>query len=240
MAGSLINRRSALHARHVALGATMPEREAWQLPEHYGFPDDEAQRVRAGVGACDISSIGKLDLTGSALSTFLQPRCAPRPVPDLGHVERISEWEAGAGPARDAHCYRLASDHAFVTLRGPAAGQASASQPADPTTCIHLTDVTSTFTALQLAGPLSHELLTTLTPLDLGSRRFPAARCAEGSLAGVHVLIVHMDLGPHLAYELYCRRELGEYLWETLHDAGREHGIVPFGQAALRLLQSEG
>jgi sarcosine oxidase subunit alpha len=51
--------------------------------------------------------------------------------------------------------------------------------------------------------------------------------------------VVRADVGSLLAYEIYYGREFGEYLWDTLRDAGQEFAVVPFGVATLRLLQAE-
>jgi sarcosine oxidase subunit alpha len=55
----------------------------------------------------------------------------------------------------------------------------------------------------------------------------------------VYALVVRADVGGELAYEVYCGREYGDYLWDTLRDAGQEFGAVPFGVTAQRLLRVE-
>ena len=105
--------------------------------------------------------------------------------------------------------------------------------------CMHLTNLTSTLAAVQLVGPYSRDLLCKLTALDLSPRQFADLTCAQGSVAKVHAFVVRADIGSELAYEVYCGREFGEYLWDTLRDAGQEFGVVPFGVAAQRLLRAE-
>jgi sarcosine oxidase subunit alpha len=105
--------------------------------------------------------------------------------------------------------------------------------------CVHLTNLTSALAAVQLVGPYSHELLRKLTALDLSPQRFADLTCAQGSVAKIHALVVRADVRSELAYEVYCGREFGEYLWDTLRDAGEEFGAVPFGVATQRLLHAE-
>ena len=79
-----------------------------------------------------------------------------------------------------------------------------------------------------------------LTTLDLRPAQFPDLSCAQGSLAGIHTLVIRADIQAHLAYQVYCGREFGEYLWDALLDAGQEFGARPFGLAAQRQLHAQG
>ena len=64
-------RRTALRAWHVALGARMKPVSNWLRPYYYG-PAAEAERmvreeiaaVRTGVGMLDVSTLGKLEIRG--------------------------------------------------------------------------------------------------------------------------------------------------------------------------------
>ena len=117
----------------------------------------------------------------------------------------------------------------------------SASQGSKPDeTCVHMTDITSSFTAVQIIGPQGHDLLRKLTALDLSPSAFCNLSCAQGAVAKIHTLVMRADVKTQLAYEIFCRREFGEYMWQTLHDAGQEFGVIPFGMAAARQLQTEG
>ena len=136
----------------------------------------------------------------------------------------------------------LARNHArLISSPGTAAAVQShleaVTQPAAASACVHLTDVTSSFTAVQIAGPRSRDLLRKLTALDLRPAQFPDLSCAQGSLANVHALVIRADIQTHLSYQVYYGREFGEYVWEALLDAGQEFGALPFGMAAQRQLQ---
>ncbi len=131
----------------------------------------------------------------------------------------------------------------LITAPGTAGAVAqllSASQEPQPDeSCVHMTDITSSFTAVQIVGPQGHHLLRKLTALDLSPIAFSNLSCAQGDVAKVHTLVLRADIKTQLAYEVYCRREFGEYMWQTLHDAGQEFGVVPFGMAAARQLYAE-
>ena len=242
MALQLPIKRTALHYRHLALGATMMGDSGWQRPERYGPLDEEVQAVRAGVGLCDISPVGKLDLKGTESVPVLERLFFPSAVPRLGQVQRMVLKNTDRVAVVEGLCCRLGSDHVLIiTAPGTvAAAEQTLMQYMEAANgCMHLTNLTSALAAVQLVGPYSRDLLCKLTALDLSPRQFADLTCAQGSVAKVHAFVVHADIGSELAYEVYCGREFGEYLWDTLRDAGQEFGVVPFGVAAQRLLRAE-
>ena len=264
MAGSLglpLIRRSALHAFHLSAGAGMAENNGWHCPDSYGSVDAEVQAVFEQVGLSDISPLAKLDMQGNnafaALAQWLSPDLSLGLSPDLSlglspetlpgrTVVRVTPQALHIDPDTSGLpgglVCSLARNHArLISSPGTAAAVQShleaVTQPAAASACVHLTDVTSSFTAVQIAGPRSRDLLRKLTALDLRPAQFPDLSCAQGSLANVHALVIRADIQTHLSYQVYYGREFGEYVWEALLDAGQEFGALPFGMAAQRQLQ---
>ena len=233
---------TALHHQHLALGAVMVDDSGWQRPERYGPSEEELKAVREGVGLCDISPVGKLDLKGKQIACVFEPLFFLRDLPRIGQVQRMALSNPNNVSGIEGVCCRLGSDH-LLLLTEPGAlatvEQAFSQQIQATDKCVHLTNLTSTLAAVQLVGPHSRELLQKLTALDLSPQQFVDLTCAQGSVAKVHALVVRADLGPEPAYEVYCGREFGEYLWDTLRDAGQEFGAVPFGMATQHLLRAE-
>jgi sarcosine oxidase, subunit alpha len=233
---------TALHHQHLALGAAMADDCGWQRPECYGPVEEELKAVREGVGLCDISPVGKLDLKGKRIARVFESLFSLRDLPQPGRVQRMALSNSNGMSGVEGNYCHLGSDRVLFLI-GPGApeavGQAFSRQIQATGHCVHLTNITSVLAAVQLVGPRSRELLRKLTALDLSPRQFADLTCAQGGVAKVHALVVRADLGPELAYEIYCGREFGQYLWETLGDAGREFGVVPFGVATQRLLRAE-
>ena len=240
MATSQPIKRTALHYLHLALGAVMVDDNGWRRPEQYGLPEEEVQAVSAGVGLCDISPGGKLDLKGKESVRVLESLFSPEPVPRVGQVQWTSlKTSDGLNEVRGL-CCRLGRDHLLIITEPGTVAVAEQTLKRHievVNDCVHLTDLTSTLAAVELVGPYSRDLLCKLTALDLSRSQFPDLTCTQGSVAQVHALVVRADIGSELAYELYCGREFAEYLWNTLRDAGQEFAAVPFGVAAQRLLR---
>src|SRR5438093_3351790 len=242
MATSSPVKRTALHYQHLALNAVMMDDGGWQRPERYEPPEEEVQAVRAGVGLCDISPVGKLDLQGKESVPVLERLFFPSAVPQGGQAQRMVLKNTDGVAVVEGLCCRLGSDHVLI-ITAPdtvAVAEQTLTQYMEAANgCMHLTNLTSALAAVQLVGPYSRDLLCKLTALDLSPRQFADLTCAQGSVAKVHAFVVRADIGSELAYEVYCGREFGEYLWDTLRDAGQEFGVVPFGVAAQRLLRAE-
>ena len=249
MAAIPLIRRSALHAFHLA-EASMTEDHGWQCADSYGSVEAEVQAIREQVGLSDISPLAKLDIQGNdvlaalgqKLSLGLSLGLSLETVP-VGRAVRIPAQALNA--QTDGLLCSLTGNHARLISPPGTAGAVhtrveSVIQQTADSACIHLTDVTPNFTALQIAGPRSRALLRKLTALDLRPAQFPDLSCAQGSLAGIHALVLRADIQAHLAYQVYCGREFGEYLWDALLDAGQEFGARPFGLAAQRQLHAQG
>lgn len=235
-------RQTALHHKHLALDAAMMDDSGWQRPERYGPLEEELKAVRKSVGLCDISPVGKLDLKGKQIAPVLEGLFSPGALPQIGHVQRMALKDTNGISGSEGTCCRLGSDHVLLLTEpsiSPLVEQTFTQQMQATDGCIHLTNLTSALAAVQLVGPHSREVLRKLTALDLSPQRFVDLTGAQGSVAKVHAFVVRADVGRELAYEVYYGREFGEYLWDTLKDAGQEFAAVPFGVATQRLLRAE-
>ncbi len=251
MAAIPLIRRSALHAFHLA-EASLIEDHGWQCANSYGSVDAEVQAIREQVGLSDISPLAKLDIQGKdvfaalgqKLSLGLSLGLSLETVP-VGRIVRVPAQALDLDAQTGGLLCSLARNHARLisppgTASAVQARVESVTQQTDASACIHLTDVTSNFTAIQLAGPHSRDLLRKLTALDLRPAQFPDLSCAQGSLVSIHALVLRADIQAHLAYQVYCGREFGAYLWDALLGAGQEFGARPFGLTAQRQLHAQG
>jgi sarcosine oxidase subunit alpha len=100
-------------------------------------------------------------------------------------------------------------------------------------------NVTGAFTAMNLAGPRSRDVLTQLTAVDLSNEAFPYLGLREGEVAGVPVRMMRVGFVGELGYEIHVRAEHAATLWDALMQAGSASGIRPFGVEAQRLLRLE-
>jgi len=196
----------------------MVEHHGWQIASSFGDPSEEAARARESVGLADVSWMSKFNLQGPGLKSApnLRPEAASWL---LARREFLLTCEPSvAGDVRR----RLQQLH-----NGDTASPAS----------VYVTDVTSVYTHLMLAGPRSREVLSKLTSLNKSEGALGNLTSAQASLAHVHAIVMRDDLPGIPAFHLLVGREYGESVWESILHAGREFQITPFGLEAQRILQ---
>jgi sarcosine oxidase subunit gamma len=96
-------------------------------------------------------------------------------------------------------------------------------------------DVSSTFAALTLAGPLAREVFARFCAVDLRPAVTPVAALRPGSIARQPGLIVREDEDRFLFLFGWA---VGEYMWMVVEDAARHLGGGPVGLDALASVAS--
>lgn len=215
----------------------------WQRAHSYGPARDECVAVRHRVGIIDVSTLGKLEVQGNDAPALL----------DRIYTHRFSNL--GVGRIRyglmcsdngtildDGTVTRLALDSYFVTTT---TGNVDVIEEwfnwwkAGSGSCAHVTNVTAGYGAVNVAGPRARETLSKLTGIDLATDKFGYMRSAQGLVAGVPCLVLRIGFVGEAGWEVHFPAEYGEYMWESIIDAGQEFGISPFGLEAQRILRLE-
>ena len=227
---------SALHHVHLALGAEMDEGYGWLRPVRYTNSEDECEAVRGGVGLCDTSPSGKLLLHGEIDRYIMEglQQGGPEEPGDAGLMQFTED--SGIG---DILAARLAADEALLVTAPNQSPMVAETLGSIADACAHSVDVTSARTGICVAGSAAQLTLAGVTETDTSPHSFPDLSCAQGSISQVHATVIRHDLGELACYYIYVDRAYGEYLWETLVEAGSRYGITPFGTAALSQLQPQ-
>jgi sarcosine oxidase subunit alpha len=221
----------------------MVESGPWQRPHSYGSVHDEAIAVRQRVGIIDVSTLGKFDVQGEDAPALL----------DLLYTNTFSDLRVGrvryglmcsdnGSILDDGTVTRLAQDRYYVTTTS---GNADVIEEwfnwwmAGSANCAHVTNVTGAYGAVNVAGPRARETLSKLTDTDLAKDKFRYMRSRQAQVAGVPCLLVRIGFVGEVGWELHFPAEHGEYLWDSIMEAGREFEIAPFGLEAQRILRLE-
>jgi len=222
-------KQSSVHAAHVERGAVMAHKDGWVMPERYADLNDEVIRVQQGVGLIDRSDIIKIDVKGSALQTWvkqtfdvdIKAQEACRGITDDGTVRICCLMRVDWGLMIDPTPHKA---ERVDTLMEHAPGE------------LHMTDVSSVYTALQLIGPRCLDVLQKLTSLDLRPSLFSNLTCKQGTIAKVPGLMLRDDLAVYPSYWIFITREYGEFVWETICDVGKACDLIPIGYETYRYL----
>jgi sarcosine oxidase subunit alpha len=231
-------KRSAIHARHRELGATVKWAGDWRRAYDYGDPEAEALAVQSDAGLIDVSTLGKLLVRGADAGEFLD-RLYPNRMSTLkpGRV-RYGVLTSEAGRiSDDGTVCRIDEDTFYVTTTSSGAGaveQWFSWWLADwDDLDVTLTDVTQGIAAMNLAGPKAREILSQLTDLDCSNEAFPYLDGIEAEVAGVPCLLLRIGFVGELGYELHCAAPHGRALWDAIAALGAR----PFGLEPQRILR---
>jgi sarcosine oxidase subunit alpha len=234
-------KRSAIHGRHRDLGANVMWAGDWRRPYDYGDPQAEAMAVHEAAGLIDVSTLGKLIVSGADAGEFLD-RLYPNRLSNLkpGRI-RYGVLTSDAGRIMDdGTICRLDDDNFYVTTTSSGAGAVHewfSWWLADWQLDVRLTDVTQGLGAVNLAGPRSREIMGRVTDLDCSAEAFTYLDGKQAGVADVPCLILRIGFVGELGYEIHFPAAHGQHLWDALLDAGADDGLRPFGLEPQRILR---
>jgi len=234
-------KRSAIHGRHRDLGARITWAGDWRRAYDYGDPQGEAVAVQKTAGLIDVSTLGKMLVRGPDAGAFLD-RLYPNRFSNLkpGRI-RYGVISSDAGRIVDDGTICRVDDETFYVTT-TSSGAAAMEEwfgwwLADWKMDVHITDVTQAISAVNLAGPKAREIMAGVCDLDCSNEAFAYMDGKRGLIAGVPCLILRIGFVGEVGYEIHYPSAHGEFLWDALMDAGKPHGLTPFGLEPQRLLR---
>lgn len=243
-------RYTAMHHRHLALGAEMMTAGLWLRPAVYApgaRREDairgEAMAVRENVGLIDVSTLGGIEIRGPDAAEFLNRMYTFAYLKQpIGRSRYVLMTDMSGVIVDDGVACRLGERHFYVTATtggAQAVYQTMMFYNAQWRLDVDITNVTAAYAAVNIAGPKSRSVLAGLTDIDLSAEAFPYMGVREGAVAGIPARLMRVGFVGELGYEIHVPASMGEALWDALMEAGRAEGIRPFGIEAQRLLRLE-
>jgi sarcosine oxidase subunit alpha len=244
-------RYTAMHFRHVELGARMMQAGAWMRPEYYGAARTRAENiaaealgVRENVGMIDVSTLGGLDVRGPDAAEFLNRMYTfaylKQPV---GRARYVLMTDDSGVIVDDGVACRLHDEHFYVTATTSGVDGVYLTMlwyNAQWRLKVDITHVSASYAGVNIAGPNSRGVLAKLCDdVDLSPQAFGYMGVRRGHVAGIPALFLRVGFVGELGYELHVPASQGEALWDAMMEAGKEAGIRPFGVEAQRLLRLE-
>lgn len=244
-------KHTAMHRRHIALGAHLIAAGAWQRPAFYGKREQrdqliqaEALNVRNNVGLIDVSTLGGIELRGPDAAEFINRIYTfgfiKQPVGKTRYAVLTSEQGVVVD---DGVACRISDTHFYVTATTTGVDNVYRSMlkwNVQWRLNVDIANVTSAFSAVNLAGPNARKVLEKLVfDTNLSSADFPFLACRQATVASIPARLLRVGFVGELGYEIHVPSRYGEALWDHLMRAGEEFGIQPFGVEAQRLLRLE-
>ena len=232
-------RRTTLHDEHRMLGATMDRFGGWWRPWHYGDAIAEYWAVREGVSLGDVSTLGKLVVSGPDATEALE-RLYPCHVADIrpGRSRYALLLNERGHVMDDGMIVRESATGYSLTFTSGGAANAEMWVRDWIETWglrVHVLDRTMSLAAINVTGPLAATLLGRVgladPPRYLGH--------AHADVAGVPCHVMRLSFTGEAAFELHHPVDRSVALWRALMDAGHDLGVRPHGLQALFGLRLE-
>jgi 4-methylaminobutanoate oxidase (formaldehyde-forming) len=258
-------RLSPLDGEHLALGAVFGEKNGWERVNYYepgtrgrragadqrrwgwGRPaffelvGAEHRAVREAAGLFDLTSFGKIEVTGPGTLALLQRLAdndVDRPVGSVIYTQFLNPRggiESDLTIARlDRDGFRLVTGSNFVASD---LGWIRMHLPEDGSVAVE--EVTDRWACIGLWGPHARRVLASVSKTDLSGDAFPYMTAREIDIAGVETWAQRVTYVGELGWELYLAPGAAVRAWRALLDAGRPHGLRPAGYKAIDSLRLE-
>jgi 4-methylaminobutanoate oxidase (formaldehyde-forming) len=246
-------RRSPVHEHLKAAGAVFGEVAGWERANWFAAPGQpreyrydwhrqnwfENQRaehmaVRTGVGLFDMTSFGKIRVEGRDACTFLNHLCANEVDMPAGRVVYTQMLNAKGGIESDLTVTRLSETAFLLVVPGATLQRDLAWLRAHlGERFVTITDMTASEAVFCLMGPKSRELLLAVSPADLTNAAFPFGTAQEIELGYALARAHRISYVGELGWELYVSTDMAAHVFETLLEAGADHGLTLCGLHAL-------
>ncbi|MBZ8119159.1 FAD-dependent oxidoreductase [Roseovarius sp. LXJ103] len=253
-------RRSPLYGVLKDAGAVFGEKLGWERPNWFAAPGEEPRDIytferpnwhtavarehkaaREAAVLFDQTSFAKFTLKGpdaEAALSWIAANDVARPVGSLIYTQMLSD---AGGIECDLTCLRVAEDEYYiVTGTGYATHDFDHIAKNIPEGLnAQLVDVTSAFAVLSLFGPRARGILQAVTRDDVSNAAFPFATAQTIGIAGAPVRALRVTYVGELGWELHLPVEYALSVYEALHQAGAEHGLINAGYRAIETLRLE-
>ncbi|HEY6823675.1 MAG TPA: FAD-dependent oxidoreductase [Steroidobacteraceae bacterium] len=253
-------KRSMLHDRVAAAGACFGESAGWERPNWYARPGQqpvyeyawgrqnwfennaqEHRAVREAVGLFEQSSFAKILVQGRdaerALDVIATADCR---VP-IGKIRYAQFLNARGGIEADVSITRLATDRFMVVTAAFTATHVIAwlrQHIAVDWHCV-VTEVSDAWCMLNVQGPRSRELLSSVADGDWSNEGFPFGTAREVQIGYQQALALRITYVGELGWELYIPVPCAIGVYDAIVEAGKPLGLRHCGYHALNSLRIE-
>ena len=216
---------------------SVPARDSWSSKFWSPIAGAEHLKTREIAGVFDMTSLRRINVTGSDAAKFLNYAAARNVARGTGTVTYTMLLDNNGGIVSDVTISQLSENRFFIGGNSPrdVVWLKSISAGYD----VHIEDVTNATTCIAVWGPQAREILAPITDTDLTNDTFKYFTAKETSVAGVAVTAVRVSYVGELGWELACDASGGTQLWKEIMKQATKFGAIPAGRSALTSLRLE-
>lgn len=201
----------------------------------------EHRSVREQVGLFDLTSFGKIRVTGGGAAAFLEGLCSNRVNRGPGCLTYTQMLNDTGGVISDVTVAQT-NETSFLVITGTSALERDLAWLESHNSLnvdVFISDETSSWACFGVWGPRTREVLAPLVATQLDSESFPYMSCQETFLSDVPIRMSRVTFVGELGWELYVPSEYGRAVWEVLSTAVLGLGGLQCGYRAIDSLRCE-
>lgn len=224
---------------HEGLGAKMVDFAGFYMPVQYEGVNIEHETVRNGVGVFDVSHMGEFLLTGENALALIQKVCSnDASVIEVGKAQYSCLTNENGGIVDDLIIYRIKENQYLLVVNASNIDKDWEWISKHNDMGVEMKNLSDEYSLLAIQGPKSAEAMQSLTSVNLAE--IPYYSFKVGDFAGIEdVIISATGYTGSGGFELYCKNEEVEQIWNKVFEAGAPFGIKPIGLAARDTLRLE-
>jgi len=201
----------------------------------------ECRNVHENAGLLDMSAFAKFLVSGPGAEAWLDRLVANRLPKKIGRIGLCHALTPKGGVRSEFTIMRDAPDRFYLVSAGAWElfdyDFLEKRLPADGS--VRLDRITTQHGVLVLSGPKARDILSQVTDADLSSAAFPwlSGKRIDVGLAPCRVMRVNFV--GELGWEIHHPIEMQNHIFDVLMEAGKPHGLMPFGIRAMNSLRVE-
>lgn len=232
-------KNTALTHIHESLGAKMLLFAGFNMPILYEGVNAEHEVVRNGVGVFDVSHMGEFMLTGpNALSLIQKVTSNDASTLTIGRAQYSCLPNNEGGIVDDLIVYKIKEDQYLLVVNASNIDKDWDWISAHNDLGVEMQNLSDDYSLLAIQGPKAVEAMQSLSSLDLSA--IPYYHFEVGDFAGFeNIIISATGYTGSGGFEIYCKNNEVETIWNKVFEAGKPFGIKPIGLAARDTLRLE-
>ncbi len=224
---------------HESLGAKMLPFAGYNMPIQYEGVNAEHETVRNGVGVFDVSHMGEFFLSGpKALNLIQKVTSNDASVLTVGKAQYSCLPNNEGGIVDDLIVYKMDEEKYMLVVNASNIDKDWDWISKHNNLGVTMENRSDEYSLLAIQGPKAVEAMQPLSSLDLAA--IPYYHFAIGDFAGFDDIIISATgYTGSGGFEIYCKNDQVEQIWNKVFEAGKSFGIKPIGLAARDTLRLE-
>ncbi|MFY3793141.1 glycine cleavage system aminomethyltransferase GcvT [Ureibacillus sp. MALMAid1270] len=232
-------KRTPLFEEYAKSGGKTIDFGGWELPVQFSSIKEEHDAVRNRAGLFDVSHMGEIFVEGNDALNYLQKLLSNDISKiQIGGAQYNAMCYENGGVVDDLIVYFLEENRYLLCVNAANIEKDYDWMISNAEGDVTITNKSSEYAQIALQGPLSEEVLQTLTETDLSEiKSFKFKDNVD--VAGNNVLVSRSGYTGEDGFELYGIPEAIVDLWSKILEAGKDKGVIPAGLGARDTLRFE-